>query len=290
MAVWQAILLGIIQGLTEFLPVSSSGHLAILKNIFGMKDVGISFDVFLHVGTLLAVFVVYWKDIWQLFINGIGIISDCCYNIREFIMAKRLEDVPDYRVVISSSYRRFTLLVIISTIPTGFIGYFGEKYIESAGDTLLIPGLCLWITACLLFISDRWPSGDKTPKRTTYLDAGLLGVAQGIATLPGVSRSGTTITAGLLLGLKREFAVKYSFIMSIPAIMGAAVLKIPDMKTDIDATSPAGYFLGMLAAAVVGYFCIKTMMVLIKKRKFTYFSIYCFLLGLVCVIASFVAK
>ena len=290
MAIWQAVLLGILQGLTEFLPVSSSGHLAILKNVFGMKDIGVSFDVFLHIGTLIAVFVVYWKDIWKLFVNGIGLIADSCYNIREFIMAKRLEDEPDYRVVISSAYRRFTLLVIISTIPTGIIGYLGEKYIEGAAQTLLIPGLCLWITACLLFISDRYPTGDKTPRQTTYLDAVILGVSQGLATLPGLSRSGTTITTGLVLGLKREFAVKYSFIMSIPAILGAAILKIPDMKTDLEATSPIAYLLGLIAAAVVGYICIKTMLILIKKKKFTYFAGYCVVIGLICIIASFVAK
>ena len=209
MGILEAILLGIIQGIAEFLPISSSGHLAIFQKLFGMDQVGISFDVFLHIGTLIAVFIVFWKDILRLFVDGVGI-----------------------------------------------IGYLGKELVSNASDTLIIPGICLLVTAVLLFISDQMPDGQKTPKNTSYFNAVFMGICQGIATLPGLSRSGTTIVAGLLCGLRRDFVVKYSFIMSIPAILGAAVLEIPDMGKDMATTGVASYVVGMIVAAVVGLVAI----------------------------------
>ena len=147
----------------------------------------------------------------------------------------------------------------------------------------------LFITATLLLISDNLPDGKKKPKKTSYLNALFIGTCQGIATLPGLSRSGTTITAGLLCGLKREFAVKYSFIMSIPAIMGAAVLDIADFGKDGMTSSDLGcYIAGALVAAVVGYICIKTMLVIVRNKKFKYFAYYCYLVGAIAVIGYFV--
>lgn len=290
MNILQAIFFGILQGVAEFLPVSSSGHLAIFKQIFGLKNVGQSFDVFLHLGTLIAVFVVYWKDIARLIYDGICIIIDCIYNIRQFILAKKHEAKPQYRRVINTAYKRFALLVIVSTIPTGIIGILNQNLIEKVSNTLIVPGICLIITALLLVISDNFPSGQKTPKQTTYLNATFMGVCQGIATLPGLSRSGTTITAGLVCGFRRDFAVKYSFIMSIPAILGAVVVKIPKMKTDIASASVACYLVGIVVSAVIGYICIKTMLVIVRKKKLTYFSIYCGVVGMIAIIASFVTK
>lgn len=290
MSLLKAILLGIIQGLTEFLPVSSSGHLAIFKQLFGMDDVGTSFDVFLHIGTLTAVFIVYWKDIVKLFMDGIGIIVDAFYNVREFIYCKKSKEEPRYRKVVDSAYRKFAMLVIVSTIPTGIIGMLCEKYIDEASMSLLIPGICLLVTAILLFTSDQIVGGEKTPKQTTYANAVFIGICQGIATLPGLSRSGTTITAGLLCGLRRDFAVKYSFIMSIPAIIGAAIVKIPDMHEDIASTSALGYIAGAIVAAAVGYVCIKTMLIVVRNKKFKYFSYYCAVVGLIAIVASFISK
>lgn len=286
----KAIFLGMIQGVTEFLPVSSSGHLAIFQKIFQMEDVGFSFDVFLHVGTLLAVFFVYWRDIKRLIIEGVGIIADSLVNAFRYIKSKKTKETPEYRKVIKTVYRKFALLVMVSTIPTGIIGVLGSELIDRASDTLIVPGICLLITAILLLIADNVSDGEKTPKKTTYKNAVFLGVCQGIATLPGLSRSGTTITAGLLSGLRRDFAVKYSFIMSIPAIMGAAVLKIPDMKNDIATTSAMCYVVGTIVAAIVGYVCIKTMLVVVRNKKFKYFSYYCAVIGGVAIVASFIIK
>lgn len=290
MGIFEAILLGIIQGLTEFLPVSSSGHLAIFQKLFGMNEVGIAFDVFLHLGTLIAVFIIYRKDILRLIVDGIGIVVDSCTNIYRFFRSIIKHEQVEYIQVIRTTYRKFALLVIVSTIPTGIIGLLAKDVVSSASDTLIIPGICLLITAVLLFISDQLPDGDKTPKRTGYLNAVFMGVCQGIATLPGLSRSGTTIAAGLLCGLRRDFVVKYSFIMSIPAILGATILEIPDMSKDIATTGALVYVVGMIVAAIVGYICIKTMLVVVRNKKFKYFSYYCAIMGVVAIIASVLIK
>lgn len=285
MSLLEAIFLGIIQGLAEFLPISSSGHLAIFQKVFGLEQAGISFDIFLHLGTLIAVFAVYWKDIIQLIVNGLGLLIDATYNCVQYIIGKKRGEAAQYRKVISTSYRKFALLVIISTIPTGVIGIIGKDLVSSASDTLIIPGICLLLTAVLLLIADNVPDGTKTPKKTTTKDAIFIGICQGIATLPGLSRSGTTITAGLLCGLRRDFVVKYSFLMSIPAILGAVVLEIPDMGKDLAQTGVMCYIAGIVASAVVGYACIKTMLVVVKNKNFKYFSIYCTVVGVVAIIA-----
>lgn len=281
MSLLQAILMGIIQGLTEFLPVSSSGHLALFKILFGVEtDTGILYDVLLHLGTLIAICVVYYRDIAKLIVNGLGIIRDACVNVVIFFKNKFGGAAEPYRRVINSSYRKFAMLIIVSTIPTGIIGYFGRDVVSMASEILIVPGICLIVTAILLFIADRTKDGEKLPKNVTYTDAFSVGIAQGIATLPGLSRSGTTITACLLSGYQRNFAVKYSFLMSIPAILGAVVLELKDaVGVEVTGSEIAYYIAGMLVAAVVGYVCIKTMLVVVRKKKFTGFAVYCLIVG-----------
>lgn len=285
MSLLQAILMGIIQGLTEFLPVSSSGHLAIFKILFGVEtDTGILFDVLLHVGTLVAICVVYYKDIWKLIVEGCCIIRDSAVNVVLFFKNRTSGEREPYRRIVNSSYRKFVMLVIVSTIPTGIIGVVGSNAVELASEILIVPGICLIATAVLLFIADRTKDGDKLPKNVTYTNAFGIGIAQGIATLPGLSRSGTTITACLLSGFNRNFAVKYSFIMSIPAILGALVLQLKDFKDiKVTGTEVAYYIVGMVIAALVGYVCIKTMLVIVRKKKFTGFAIYCLLVGAISI-------
>lgn len=281
MSLLQAIMMGIIQGLTEFLPVSSSGHLALFKILFGIEtDTGILYDVLLHVGTLIAICLVYYRDIWKLIVDGLCIIRDAGANVVIFFKNKIKGENEPYRRVINSSYRKFAMLIIVSTIPTGVIGYFGRDVVDMASEILIVPGICLIVTAVLLFVADHTKDGDKLPKTVTYTDAFSVGIAQGIATLPGLSRSGTTITACLLSGYQRNFAVKYSFLMSIPAILGALVLELKD-ATDMAVSGQEilYYIIGMLVAAVVGYICIKTMLVVVRKKKFTGFAVYCLIVG-----------
>ncbi|WP_370807851.1 undecaprenyl-diphosphate phosphatase [Eubacterium ramulus] len=289
MSLLQSILMGLIQGLTEFLPVSSSGHLALFKILFDVNtETGLLFDVMLHVGTLVAICIVYYKDIIRLVIEFIGMLIDGGYNLVTWMQKRRGKDGA-YRHVIYNSYRKMVMLVIVSTIPTGIIGYVGADLVTAASEVLIVPGICLIITAALLFVCDRIPEGHKKPKQTSYANAFIIGICQGVATLPGLSRSGTTITACVLNGLDRRFAVKYSFIMSIPAILGAMVLQLKDISSEaLMRTDLIHYAIGMAVAAVVGYICIKTMLVIVKKRKFKFFSIYCLIVGIVSIIGYFV--
>lgn len=289
MSLLEAIIMGLIQGLTEFLPVSSSGHLAIFKNVFGINtETGILFDVLLHVGTLAAIFIAYWKDIKELIVNGFGILG--CWIVNALIWLGNLfaKEKKPYKPVLNTPYRRFVMMVIISTIPTGILGIVLEDVIGSAGEFLLIPGLCLVITACVLYIADKLPGGSKSPQTATYTDAVKIGVVQGVATLPGISRSGSTITACLACGFDKTFAVKYSFIMSIPAIMGAAVLELKDGLNMVASNQLMYYGIGTVVAGVVGYICIKTVLKMVQNNKFKYFAFYCFIVGMASVVGYFV--
>lgn len=285
---FEVIFLGLVQGLTEFLPVSSSGHLAIFKNIFGLEEAGLTYDILLHLGTLAAVFICYYKDIWKLICAACSMLVDFCRNVA--VVARNIkndDDVPLRRVV-NTSYKKFTVLIIVSTIPTGIIGIVFGDLIELAGTSLLVPGICLIITGILLRISDNLDEGYKSPKTTTWKDAGIIGIAQGIATLPGISRSGTTIFACLACGLKREYAVKYSFIVSIPAILGAGILDIKDLSSEaVPASEIWMYVVGAVIAGAVGFACIKWMLKIVSSRKFKYFSYYCLIIGAISVIAFF---
>ncbi len=277
----QSVLMGLVQGLTEFLPVSSSGHLALFKILFHVEmDNALLFDVLLHVGTLLAVLVVYWKDVFKLVVALVGIIADLLFNAKAFVLSFKGAQAK-YRRIVRNSYRKLLLMLIVSTIPTAIIGLMADDLVEAASEMLLIPGICLCITAALLFISDRLPERDKRPKEATMANAFIIGICQGVATLPGISRSGTTITACIGNGFERKFAVKYSFLLSIPAILGALVLELKDFEGfGAAGMQPGLCILGMVVAAVVGYICIKTMLVVVRKKKFTIFAIYCLAVGL----------
>ncbi len=286
MSIIGAILMGILQGLTEFLPVSSSGHLAIFQNLFhigsGVEDLFL-FDILLHIGTLIAIFVVFYKDIFKLIKEGFGIIFDFFRSLFGLIRGRK------WRRVIRSGYRKFVMLIIVSTIPTAIIGVLLKDLVEECSKTLVMPGIFLIITACILFVADRAEEGTKTPKDAQYKDALIIGTSQGIATLPGISRSGTTITMALLCGFEKRFAIKYSFIMSIPAVLGAAVLEIKDvMETKAD-FEPA-YLIGMIVAAVTGYAAIKIMLNVVKNKRYIFFSVYCLIAGIVAVAGSFIVK
>lgn len=280
MSLLQSVLMGLIQGLTEFLPVSSSGHLALFKILFHVNtDTGILFDVLLHVGTLLAVVVVYFRDIVRLIMEAFGMVLDGIYNLTIWIGRLRHQE-GNYRKIVHNGYRKMVLLMIVSTIPTAIIGYAGQDLVSEVSETLIVPGVCLIITAVLLFISDRAPDGWKRPRQTGYDDAFIIGICQGFAVLPGISRSGTTITACVLNGFDRRYAVKYSFILSLPAILGALVLELKDLgQVQVSASEAGCYVAGMAVAAVVGYICIKTMLLVVKNKKFKYFSIYCLVAG-----------
>ena len=286
----KSIIMGIVQGIAEFLPISSSGHLAIMKHILHIQtDTGLLFDVLLHLGTLLAIFIVFWKDIKELVMEGFKIIGDFFINVGRFIKNIFSTNKVTYKKIISTPYRRFVMMIIVSTIPTAIMGVVFKNAIEIASTTLLVPGLCFILTGLLLTIADRVKTGNKTEKNASYKEAGFIGIAQGFAILPGLSRSGTTITACLVAGFDRTYAVKYSFIMSIPAVLGAVVLEFKDFSMDMVTQSDIfNYLIGAAIAAVIGYISIKTMLVIVRGKKFKYFAYYCFTIGFIAVICNFV--
>ncbi len=268
-----AILMGVIQGLTEFLPVSSSGHLAIFQIVFGIDSPGLFFDVLLHIGTLVAVFICFYKDIGKM-------IAELFLMIRDLFLRKK---------VLTNAYRKMDLLLLTATIPTGIIGVLDSDLVEKAGKILIFPGICLILTGVILLIADHCPEGKRLPKNTTFTNAFLIGIAQGVATLPGISRSGSTITACLLSGFQKKYAVKFSFLLSIPAILGSLVFELKDIELSAIPGQEVGcYVIGMLVAAVVGYISIRTMLVIVRKKRFIGFSIYCFAIGVASIIGYFV--
>lgn len=296
MELWEAIVMGIVQGLAEFLPISSSGHLALFKNILGLDleaSGGLLFDVMLHFGTLVAIFIAFWKDIKKLIVEGFMIIGDFFTNVGRFfknLIGKSKEnEKKEYKKIVDGAYRKFVMMVIVSTIPTGILGVLLDSFIEEASADILVPGIGLLITAVLLTIADYTEPGRKRPNQISYTEAGIVGVAQGIATLPGISRSGTTIATCLKLGFDKNFAVKYSFIMSIPAVLGAVVLKAKDFADiTFNTATTINYTVGTIISAIVGYICIKTMLVIVRGKKFKIFAIYCFIVGSIAIIWKFI--
>lgn len=284
--------MGVVQGLTEFLPVSSSGHLGLIKGLFG-ADVGesILFDVLLHVATLISIIAVFYKDVFKLVIEFGGMVKDIFANIAALGRSLSGGRSPQYVRIISNLHRKFVLMLIISTIPTGIIGVFMKDIVEYTSSNLLVTGICLICTGLILALSDFLADGDKKLKEANNWDAFAVGTAQGVATLPGLSRSGITIVAGLLCGMDRKFAAKYSFIMSIPAVLGALILELFDLGSEAVTAGDVGcYIVGMLIAAVIGFFALTFIMKIVVSRYFKYFAYYCGLIGIISIVAFFVKR
>ena len=274
MSIIKAIIMGIVQGLTEFLPVSSSGHLVIFGQLLDMHMEGsVLFEILLHMGTLVAIIVAFYEDIWALILNGISIIANTFSYLKHVIMKK--DGIRP--MIIETSYQKFVMQIIVATIPTVIIALVMEKYILEAFGSLLFTAAGLAITATLLLVSMKMPSGKYDADNLSYKRAAVVGVFQGFATFPGVSRSGSTMVAGLMMGMKREFVVKFSFIMSIPAVFGAVILQLKDMEGggELTAYLPA-YGAGVIASALVGYVCIKVLLDIVRKGKLHYFAYYCY--------------
>lgn len=274
MTLLSSLLLGLIQGIAEFLPISSSGHLSIAQNLLGLSAVGsehLFFDVLLHLGTLVAVFIAYWHDIVDMILEFFRAISDLIHH-------RSSPQTPPAR--------RLMLMVIIGTLPLFLILPFKDA-IEALYYNTAFIGFALIITGVLLFLSDRVRRGHKTEKTVTVRDTLLVGAAQAIATCPGISRSGMTICAGTFLGFDRKYAVRYSFLLSIPAVIGANILDfVKAAKTGIDMTQVPVYIVGIVAAAVSGYFCIRLIRMIADHGKFGWFAYYCWAAGALTLILT----
>ena len=269
-----AAILGLVQGLAEFLPISSSGHLAVLQNLFGMEKVDTLFDVLLHLATLVSICIVFWHDIVDMIKEVIGFFSDMRHP-------KPSEGEP-------KSARRLVLMIIIATLPL-IIVLPVKGYIDSLSNNTYFIGVAFLVTGGILYLSDRMMNGKKTEKNMTVGDAVKIGVCQAIATLPGISRSGSTITAGMAVGLNRSFAVKFSFLMSLPAVLGATLISLVDAVNEgVDTSRFPAYILGMVVAGVTGYFAIGLVKMLSQKGKFGKFCYYCFAAGIATIVLTII--
>ena len=272
-----AVLLGLVQGVAEFLPISSSGHLAIAEHLLSSGSIEVPgfYDVLLHLGTLIAVFIAYWQDIKDM-------IRELIDGVRDLAHGSTPNPVPPAR--------RMILLIIVGTLPL-FIVLPVKDFVEGLGENLFFIAAALVVTGLLLFASDRVKKGRKNEKSATLLDVLLVGVAQAIATCPGISRSGTTITAGCFVGFDRKFAVRFSFLLSIPAILGANILSLKDaMEGEIVWADVPVYLVGVAVAAGVGYLCIRLLRMIADKGRFGWFAYYCWAAGALTLVLALLGK
>lgn len=276
MSVGNAILLGLVQGITEFLPVSSSGHLSILNNLFGLSATGeghLLFDVLVHLGTLLSILVVYWQDIRAMVLETLGVL--------------RLGPQANARPARRPGARLFVMLVL-ATLPLTLILPIKDQ-LETLYYRSIFIGVALILTGCMLYVSDRMLPGKKTVGGMTLSDALIIGLCQCAAVIPGLSRSGTTITAGIATGLRRDFAVKFSFLLSIPAVLGANLLSLIDaFRSGVDWASVPAYLIGMAAAMISGIGAIELLHVVAKRGKFGGFAYYCWVVGALSIILTLI--
>ena len=278
MTYFEAIILGLVQGLAEFLPISSSGHLALLQNWFGIDETKVLlFTVLLHVGTLISVFIVYWKDIWEL-------IVELCITIKDLCTGKglRLQERP---------VRKLGVMIIVATIPTAIIGLVFNDFFDSLYTSVIPIGIGLIITGFLLLIAERMNSGNRTIENMNLRNAIFIGCVQGVAICPGISRSGSTLFGSLVCNLDRKFAVKFVFLISIPSILGSAILEAPEaIEAGVTASELGPVIVGMVVAAIAGLAAIKGMIKIVQDKKLIWFSYYVWILGAIVVLVGIIGK
>ncbi|MCK9304198.1 MAG: undecaprenyl-diphosphate phosphatase [Bacteroidales bacterium] len=273
MTIWEALILGVVQGLAEFLPVSSSGHIIIVKEMFGIETRDLSFEVAVHAATVLSTLIVFRKDI-----------------------AGLLRDLLRFR---NNSGTQYIFRILVSMIPVMFVGLFLKDYVEQLfGEGLLVVGVALLCTALLLFFSGNNPvAGEASDRKMlknsgtgdiTFRSAFIIGVTQAVAVIPGLSRSGATISTGLLLGISREKIARFSFLMVLIPVLGEAFLQLisGEMGGESSSAGVVAISAGFLTAFITGLFACKAMISLVKKTKLTGFAIYCTVAGLFCIISQ----
>ncbi len=270
MSMLESIILGLVQGLSEFLPISSSGHLAALQHFFGISsDNVLTFTVMLHFGTLIAIFAAYWRDIADLIVELFA-------TLKDIFTGKGVQ-------VNKNETRKLGVMIIISTIPTAVIGLLFDNYFNALYSSMLFIGAALLVTGTCLWIAERKGGGKKGVKEMTWKNALFIGFCQAVAICPGISRSGATMVGGLASKFNRAHAVRYAFLISIPSVLGAFLLELPDAVHA--ASSEEGVGVGVMAAGIIvaaisGYAAIKVMIKAVTQEKLFYFSIYTWIVGL----------
>ena len=261
------LIIGLVQGLTEFLPVSSSGHLVIFGQLLDLKSDGVALEVFVHFGTLVAICCTFHKDI-------LGMLKNLT-KVPAHLKAGLPNDSDE------EQSRSMAFYILISMVPAGLVGVFLKKYIESIYDNLYVVFGCLIFTGTVL-LSLKWAKNCQKKDFMNGKNAIIIGLAQALAILPGISRSGTTITCAEWLGIKSELAAKFSFLMSIPVIAGATILEMRHLSEEgVSSEQALLYTTAMLSAAISGYFAIRFLMALIRKQKMEYFAYYCYAVAII---------
>lgn len=265
MSLLDAVLLGILQGLTEFLPISSSGHLVLGQELLHIAhQSNIAFEVFVHFGTLLSVVFMFWKDIKLIFFS----FCELCKNPTKIKLLFK-----------SNEHFRIAIFIVISSIPAGVVGIMFENEIGVLFNDPKFVSVMLLITGMILFLTKF--SNPKEGSSVSFVSAIIIGIAQAIAILPGISRSGITISSAIYLGVSRENAAKFSFLMSLPVIFGATILETKAvLQSSISSQEVLVYFVGTIVAAISGYASIRVVLGLLKKKRFSWFSYYCFIIGI----------
>ena len=259
-------MLGIIQGLTEFLPVSSSGHLVLFQHLFGMKEPELLFDICLHVGTLMAVIIVFYRDILDIIIALIQIPS----RMKQAGGLKRLLEID--------TSIRMALLIIVGSIPTAVIGLLFKEITDQLFGSITVVGFMLLVTGIVLWFTRNITGSGRPVKRMTTKDAIIIGIVQGLAIIPGISRSGSTISTALFLGVDRKMAGRYSFLLSMPAILGALILGIdtPALHTTIPLST---IIVGSVISAIVGWLALVILLKVVDRGQLHRFAPYCWIAG-----------
>lgn len=272
----QGIILGLAQGLSEFLPISSSGHLALLQYFFGISSENVlPFAVLLHLGTLISVFIVYWKDI-------VALVKELGAVIKDIFTGKGLR-------INANPTRRLGFMIIVATIPTAIIGLLFNDLFNAMYLSLIAIGIGLLITGTILVIAERMGRNSKGIKEMKFRNAFFVGLMQGVAICPGISRSGSTLFGGLISGLNREFAVKFAFLISIPSILGSVIVEAPDaFKAGMDMSFIGPVVVGVLVSALSGLFAIKAMIKLVSNKNLMGFSVYTWALGIVVIVYALI--
>ena len=275
MTTLEAVVLGIIQGLTEFLPVSSSGHLVLFQQIFGLKEAELFFDVCVHLGTLVAVILVFHREIGNIIAALLRLLSLAGQKDK---FLQQLESDPDVKMA---------WLIIIGSIPTAILGLMFHNIADRLFSSPFFTGLMLVVTGLLLWLTRRARLDGKKTGLAGFsrTKAFIIGIVQGLAIIPGISRSGSTISIGLLLGINRETAARYSFLLSIPAIVGAGLLSLKDGLSQTDPVIRLS-LLGAVSAALVGYGALKVLLRMVKRGHLYVFAPYCWLVGILAIVLS----
>lgn len=278
MTIFDAIIQGLVQGITEFLPVSSDGHLSLTQHFLGVtNDTSLLFTVLLHLGTVMAVIFVFYKTIWELIVEFFRVIGDIFRGKFSF---KHMSQI-----------RRMLIMIIVSLIPLiAFLPLRKQFTAWSTDADIIIEGICFLFTGVLLLLGYRAGRQNRGNRNMTAGKALVVGTFQGLAALPGVSRSGSTIASGLFLGLEKEYMVKFSFIMGLPAILAANVLEIGDAVNEKVQIEILPVLIGVIVAMVVGFVAIKLLNLLIKKDKLNIFAYYCLVLGVLVIIEGIYEK